>query len=201
MLYVSKAFNSTDWLVHYKPRQQDEFEMGEQVARAAHVILGAGALGSTKILMRSKDHGLDISNRLGKNFTTNGDVFGLSYNGERTANSVGVPTDKGKKVPGHTPGPCITSVMDFRKRDTGNFEDGYVIEDGTPPSILTIPYSVSLAISSKLIGVDKFPVGHSLEKAFQVSCLNVPYVHQPMIATTSVCTFWTFLVSVSVPYH
>lgn len=172
MLYVSKAHNSADWLVHYKPRTQDEFKLEEQSIRASHVILGAGALGSTKILLRSKERGLDISNHLGKNFTTNGDVLGFSYNGQDKSNSVGMETNKGRRLPKRPPGPCITSVMDFRKLKGSNFEDTFVIEDGTPPSMLNVVYSVAMAISSKLIGMDKFPVGESLQKAFQVSCTD-----------------------------
>lgn len=167
MLYISKAHNSADWLVHCKPRLQDTFQLEEQVVRASHVILGAGALGSTRILLRSKEHGLDISDHLGKNFSTNGDVLGFSYNGQNEANSVGLETEKGKQLPTHPPGPCITSVMDFRK-----LHESFVIEDGTPPSILHIPYSVAMAISSKLIGVDKFPEGESLQKAFKV-CIGI----------------------------
>ena len=44
------------------------------------VVLGAGALGSTEILLRSKAHGLPLSDRLGQRFSGNGDVLALGYN-------------------------------------------------------------------------------------------------------------------------
>ena len=38
------------------------------------VFLAAGTLGSNEILLRSKSHGLKVSDRLGRGFSGNGDV-------------------------------------------------------------------------------------------------------------------------------
>ena len=46
--------------------------------RAANVILAAGALGSTEILLRSAGLGLKASRRLGHGFSGNGDSLGLA---------------------------------------------------------------------------------------------------------------------------
>ena len=138
--------------------------------RATYVILGAGAIGSTKILLRSKERGLDVSDQVGKRFSTNGDVFGMSYNGDNIANSVGVET-KDMASTQSPPGPCITTVADFRKVIGGSYEKHFVIEDGTPPSIISVPYSVALSFSAKVFGMDKYPAGEMLEKAFQVRML------------------------------
>ncbi len=43
------------------------------------MILGAGTLGSTEILLRSRDKGLALSDRLGANFSGNGDALGFAY--------------------------------------------------------------------------------------------------------------------------
>ena len=39
------------------------------------VFLGAGALGSTEILLRSKEMGLDMSEQVGQHMSGNGDMF------------------------------------------------------------------------------------------------------------------------------
>ena len=47
--------------------------------RARRVILAAGTLGSTEILLRSRERGLDIGGRLGRNFSTNGDMIAAAH--------------------------------------------------------------------------------------------------------------------------
>ena len=171
---VSKAHNSSDWLVNYKRLVPGRFDIEEQTVRATYVILGAGALGSTKILLRSKEKGLDVSDQLGKGFSTNGDALGFSYNGEKKANSVGIETKNVKRWQRkEPPGPCIASVMDFRKVIGGDFKNHFVIEDGTPPSVLSVPYSVGVSFAAKAIGIDKYPPGDMLEKIFQVRICRV----------------------------
>lgn len=58
--------------------------------------------------------------------------------------------------------------MDFRKANDGSFEDNFVIEDGTPPSALSIPFSVGVSFSAKVLGIDKYSAIDLLEKTFQV---------------------------------
>jgi cholesterol oxidase len=55
---------------------------------AAHVILAAGAINSTEILMRSEMHGLPFSPALGTGFTASGDFF-LAYNGDYENEALG----------------------------------------------------------------------------------------------------------------
>ena len=66
------------------------------------------------------------------------------------------------------PGPCITYVMDFRNTADGNWKKGFVIEDGSPPSVLSGPYSVGLMVAAKLIGIEKYAAEELLERAWQV---------------------------------
>ena len=56
------------------------------------VLLGAGSLGSTEILLRSALHGLPLSDRLGERFTGNGDVLAFGYNTDQVING---PSDGG----------------------------------------------------------------------------------------------------------
>ncbi|CAH3174456.1 unnamed protein product [Porites lobata] len=165
VISVTKVPGTAEWMVKYKRLVRGSFTVEEETIRATHVIIGAGALGSTKLLLRSRERGLNVSNQIGKNFSTNGDVLGFSFNGAKKANSVGLTTQhmaRNKKPPG----PCITSVMDFRKTN-GNHKKGFVVEDGTPPSVISGMYSVGLSVVAKLIGIEKYSSAELLERAWQ----------------------------------
>jgi cholesterol oxidase len=119
------------WLVIVRP-----LDVGRELfdAPAIHVfadivVLGAGALGSTEILLRSAEAGLPVSRLLGHRFTGNGDVIGFSYNGEVPINSFGMGTQN--PVGNDACGPCITAFIDARENRP--LEDGTIIEDGTIP--------------------------------------------------------------------
>ncbi len=98
------------------------------------VVLGAGTLGSTEILLRSVQHGLAVSNRLGERFTGNGDVLAFGYNTGQVINGVGW----GHRTPGQIPpvGPCISGIIDMRHQE--RLEDGMVVEEGSPPGALGV---------------------------------------------------------------
>ena len=138
---VARELNSNGWLVHYKRLVNGRFDIPEATIHARHVILGAGALGSTKILFRSKERGLNISPTIGTKFSTNGDMLAFSYDGAKKTNST-----PRKDV---APGPCITTVMDMRSRN-GKVEDSFVIEDGTAPSSVAQVYSIGLTLAGKV---------------------------------------------------
>ena len=77
------------------------------------IVLGAGALGSTEILLRSREKGLALSPQLGHSFTGNGDVLAFSYNNDRPVNGIG--TGHPARVDVSPPGPCITGAIDLAK--------------------------------------------------------------------------------------
>ena len=159
---IAQESNSNEWLVYYKRLVKGHFEVAEEFIRADHVILGAGALGSTKVLLRSKERGLNISTNVGTRFSTNGDIPAFHYNGDKETNSIGVKTEdlngRHKKV---APGPCITTVMDLRKKG-GKLVENFVIEDGTPPSSVDWVYRVGLTtagmVSNKTCSLLSFTV-------------------------------------------
>lgn len=138
------------WEVYYRPLGQgrDVFNGPDLRISADVVVLGAGALGSTEILLRSKARGLNISDQVGERFTSNGDVQGFAYNTDRVINGVGW----GHHQPGEIPpvGPCITGVIDLRSQSA--LADGIVIEEGSPPGPLAAFLPAGLAAAASIGG-------------------------------------------------
>jgi len=113
---------------------REKFKAPDVAVTADLVILGAGTLGSTEILLRSAQHGLSLSTRLGESFTGNGDVLAFGYNTARVINGVGW----GHHTPGQIPpvGPRITGIIDMRHQAA--LTDGMVAEEGSPPGALGV---------------------------------------------------------------
>lgn len=73
------------------------------------VILGAGTLGSSEILMRSqRDHDLGLSPTLGSGFSTNGDALVFSIGQSARVGDVASPP--GQQPPATEPGPTIMGM-------------------------------------------------------------------------------------------
>ena len=125
------------WVVHYQlvGEGRGKFDAPELFLTADLVIVSAGTLGSTEILLRSKAKGLPLSDALGTRFTGNGDVLAFGYNGDRAINGVGFGHRSAAKIAEQGPvGPCITGIVDLR--DTPNVDDGFVIEEGSIPGAI-----------------------------------------------------------------
>jgi cholesterol oxidase len=151
---VRRVEKTTDGLVvHYvlPGSGRDRFDGPEQFVKAQVVVLGAGALGSTEILLRSARHGLSISEQVGHRFGGNGDVLGFSYNTEDPVNGIGL----GHRRPSdHEPvGPCITGVIDARGGDRP-LDEGMIIEEGVVPGALApiLPEALAVAATSHALG-------------------------------------------------
>ena len=130
--------NGLQWIVHFKllGTQKQKIDNSEQMYVSADtVLLAAGTLGSTEIMLKSKGKGLELSNKLGFHFSGNSDYVGFGYNTEQEINGIG----RGKDIEGHEPvGPTITSVIDLRKTDYN--EDGMILQEGALPSLMSKLY-------------------------------------------------------------
>ena len=140
------------WRVFLDPlgHDREKFAAAEQSITADVVILAAGALGSTEILLRSREQGLSISDHIGRRFTGNGDVLAFAYNNNVPVNGVGVgdpPQAETDPV-----GPCITGLIDLR--GTPKLEDGMVIEEGSIPSGLAPVLPALMAGGARHFGQD-----------------------------------------------
>lgn len=96
---------------------------------ARAVVIGAGVLGTTGILLRSRAHGLALSPELGHRLSGNGDAIAVAYNCDQRLDSVGVGAagDPAHPIVGAT----ILGIID----DRGDvLDDGIIIEEGAFPS-------------------------------------------------------------------
>lgn len=103
-----------------------------------NVIMAAGSMGSTQIMMKSKLMGLPLSETLGSRFSTNGDVMGLSYNGSDQTDILG---SNGLLKVDAPIGQAIMVYADYRKPfdnvTQADLMERYLLLDGTIPSALT----------------------------------------------------------------
>lgn len=98
--------------------------------KAPIVVLGAGTLGSTEILLKSREAGLALSAELGKRFTSNGDALANGYNNVIPVNGVGVGHPP--KVDAPPVGAAVNGLIDLR--NTGNVREGLAIVECALPS-------------------------------------------------------------------
>lgn len=114
------------WRVHFRLTSRKR-EKATIVAR--QVVLAAGTLGSTEILLRSREEGLVLSKRLGRRFSCNGDMISSLYGQKRPVNAAphesARPGDRGV-------GPTITGIA----RKDGERGDRFVVEELAIPGAL-----------------------------------------------------------------
>ncbi|MGH7653648.1 MAG: alpha/beta fold hydrolase [Gemmatimonadaceae bacterium] len=136
------------WLVSFDLLDAGVVRFGasSMFVTADTVILSAGSLGSTEILLRSREAGLKTSDRLGTGFTGNGDVLGFAYNVDHHIGGVGVGSARADSGPG----PCITGVIDLR--GTPDLDHGMIIEEGVIPSTLAPALAGSLFLAARMVG-------------------------------------------------
>lgn len=136
--YVEKAPGREGYIVYFAwhGRNRGHFKAnlhGDLMwvyARKA-VFLGAGALGTTEILLRSRAMGLSMSGQVGVNMSGNGDILAFGYNTDDNANAMG----RAFPSPYKPVGPTINGVIDCREGHD-NPLDGFVVEDGAVPQAL-----------------------------------------------------------------
>jgi cholesterol oxidase len=140
------------WLVFFRPvgAGRETFDAPAMFVSAEVVMLGAGALGSTEILLKSREAGLPLSGRLGERFTGNGDVLAFGYNCDRTINGIGF----GDHAVGEVPpvGPCIAGIIDLREQP--ELEQGMVIEEGVIPGAMSTTLAQVFGLTAELVGKD-----------------------------------------------
>ncbi|OTB06144.1 hypothetical protein M426DRAFT_118907 [Hypoxylon sp. CI-4A] len=147
------------------------------------VFLGAGAIGTTEILLRSKNMGLELSEKVGQNMSGNGDILGFGYNTDEEVNAMGNPMPS----PYHPIGPCINGIIDNRDGHE-NPLDGYVLEEGSVPKAL-VPL---LQIVLKLLPGSVAPTNETLVSKLKANLADMgsaflgPYFRKGAIERTQI---------------
>src|SRR5205814_435900 len=107
VLWLAKEPDGTwrVWLQRGAPEKENIISL-----KADIVVLGAGTLGSTEILLRSAREGLALSEWLGARFTSNGDAVAFAYNNDVPVNGIGV----GNPPKAHVPpvGQAVNGLID-----------------------------------------------------------------------------------------
>ncbi|KAL7273366.1 hypothetical protein RUND412_003786 [Rhizina undulata] len=135
--YIKRDPSGTGWLIFFawhgdeRSGFKDSYEDLMWVKARELVFLGAGTLGTTEILLRSREYGLKTSTWVGRGLSGNGDILSFGYNTDDIANAMGCERPNAE----HPTGPTITGVIDRRNAEV-NVLDGYVIEEGAVPQAL-----------------------------------------------------------------
>jgi len=94
-----------------------------------YLIVSAGTLGSTYLMLKNRGSFPKISNMLGTRFCGNGDILGLAINSRKESSNGG--SDLRKINPGY--GPVITSTIRVKDKLDGGQGRGYYIQDAGYP--------------------------------------------------------------------
>ncbi len=112
-------------------RETDTSRLPRQTLTAKRLILSAGTMGSTFLLLKNRDHFPRLSNRLGTRFCGNGDLVTFAVKSSKNENGRRVPRliDAGY-------GPVITSAVRIADREDGGNGRGFYIEDAGYPEFV-----------------------------------------------------------------
>ena len=172
MSHLAKALDGR-WVVYFE--RLDGVANGAAAGgsvTAAMVVLAAGTLGSTEILLRSREQGLALSDRLGRSFSANGDIIAFGYGAKLPVNAIGVGHPA--KLDGLDVGACVSGQIEIV--DEHELANSLTIQEGVLPSALApilpalfIPNGRILgALKSLVAGVYRGPFAH-LQTFFAVS--------------------------------
>jgi cholesterol oxidase len=120
----------------------------ELCIRADIVVLAAGTLGSTEILLRSREAGLALSDRLGQGFSANGDIIAFGYGGRTRVNAIGVGHPP--RIEGLDVGVCVSGQIEIV--DEQDLAGSLTIQEGVLPSALAPLLPVLFIPNGRLLG-------------------------------------------------
>jgi len=169
--FISKTDDGS-WRVHIRRLDTNGGAPQDIVVEAAVVVLGAGTLGTSEILLRSRENGLALSDRLGHRFSANGDIIAFGYGAKIPVNAVGVGYPP--KIDDMEIGAAVSGQIEID--DASDLTQELRVQEGALPSalapvlpVLFIPNGRLLgAIKSLVAGVYKGPFA-SLQTFFAVS--------------------------------
>lgn len=148
------------WRVHYEryaPRNPVP-ERGSLRARRM-LVLSAGSLNSTEILLRSREEGLPMPDTIGTRFSGNGDFFGIAYNNDVQTDIMGFGNHLDDPVRSAVKaGPTIVGVIRYNRSKP--LDQQMTFEDLSAPRAAV---DVCRHILPLLPGTDNHPIHHLLD--------------------------------------
>ena len=163
------------WLVHYQTLETgcEGFDAPTRTVSADIVILAAGTLGSTEILLRSRAADLPMSAQLGKHFSGNGDVLGYSFGCAQEIRGVGYGHRDPRDM--EAVGPCVTGAIDMRLRPA--LDEGIVIHEMvTPGAMAGLPPQALAKAGAALGKLDSGGLGEAINMEDEIEDLFLgPY--------------------------
>lgn len=135
-----------NWRVHFAPTEEPDG--ASRSVEAKTVVLAAGTLGSTEILLRSHEEGLPVSDCLGQRFSANGDIIAFALGGKERVNGIGVGHPP--KFVGDVIGACVTGEIELYDGD--RLDRSMFIQEGVMPSALAPLLPVFFISGGKLLG-------------------------------------------------
>jgi cholesterol oxidase len=136
------------WEVTLGPVEAQRGAPSEMRVLAKIVILAAGTLGSTEVLLRSREQGLAVSDRLGQRFSANGDIIAFGYGAKATVNGIGVGHPA--KVEGLSIGAAVSGQIEID--DDAVLEHEMRIQEGALPSAMAPVLPVMFVPNGRLLG-------------------------------------------------
>ncbi|MDB5955644.1 GMC family oxidoreductase N-terminal domain-containing protein [Ramlibacter sp.] len=147
VLRVERACDTDSWLVEtvYTDGSLRK-RHAPMPLRARKVILAAGTLGSTEILLRSRSPQLRLSTRLGERFSCNGDNLVALHAGPR---AVHCSDEEFRPFGERRVGPTITGIVEL---------DGALVEEFAVPASLKRLFDEMVTSAHLLQGLTTWPV-------------------------------------------
>jgi cholesterol oxidase len=138
---AGNADGSDGWRVRFRRTALTKSVLRKEVftLRAKVVILAAGSLGSTEILLKSNTPAKIFSDKLGAHFSTNGDMIAAGFAQKHPVHAVAhadLSQDWDARAPRDI-GPTITGYFQTAvQSDTEGYDKQVTVEDGAIPSAL-----------------------------------------------------------------
>lgn len=146
--HVSRSADGR-WSVHIDRLDGAAVAGATLTLSADQVILSAGTLGTVEILLRSRDLGLPLSDRLGQRFSANGDIIAFGYGASVPVNGIGVG-HPAKFDMQPAVGASVSGQIEIR--DAARLDHEICIQEGAVPSSLASALPVMFVPNGRLLG-------------------------------------------------
>ena len=145
--HIAKAGDGS-WTVHVRRMDKNGTAPAEITIHAPVVLLGAGTLGTSEILLRSRSLGLALSDRVGERFSANGDIIAFGYGATSPVDAVGIGHPP--KLEGVEIGAAVSGQIEFD--DEYDLARELRVQEGVLPSALAPVLPVLFIPNGRLLG-------------------------------------------------